>query len=63
MKRKFAILLSAMLLMQAVCGCGGTTSSGTSSSSASKLRVRKMLSRIPSSIHLRKRLYTVCQEP
>ena len=23
MKRKFAILLSAMLLMQAVCGCGG----------------------------------------
>ncbi len=23
MKRKFAILLSAMLLTQAVCGCGG----------------------------------------
>ena len=23
MKRKFAILLSAMLLMQMVCGCGG----------------------------------------
>ena len=35
MKRKFAILLSAMLLMQAVCGCGGTASSGTSSASAS----------------------------
>ena len=35
MKRKFAILLSAMLLMQAVCGCGGAASSGTSSASAS----------------------------
>ena len=35
MKHKFAILLSAMLLMQAVCGCGGTASSGTSSASAS----------------------------
>ena len=35
MKRKFAILLSAMLLMQMVCGCGGTASSGTSSASAS----------------------------
>ena len=34
MKRKFAILLSAMLLMQAVCGCGGAASSGTSSASA-----------------------------
>ena len=28
MKRKFAILLSAMLLTQAVCGCGGAASSG-----------------------------------
>lgn len=35
MKRKFAILLSAMLLMQMVCGCGGTASSGTPSASAS----------------------------
>ena len=35
MKRKFAILLSAMLLTQAVCGCGGAASSGTSSASAS----------------------------
>lgn len=35
MKRKFAILLSAMLLMQAVCGCGGAASSGTTSASAS----------------------------
>ena len=35
MKRKFAILLSVMLLMQAVCGCGGAASSGTSSASAS----------------------------
>ena len=35
MKRKFAILLSAMLLMQMVCGCGGTASSGTASASAS----------------------------
>lgn len=36
MKRKFAIiLLSAMLLMQAVCGCGGAASSGTSSALAS----------------------------
>ena len=30
MKRKFAILLSAMLLMQAVCGCGGAAPSATS---------------------------------
>lgn len=35
MKRKFAILLSAMLLMQAVCGCGGAAPSATSSASAS----------------------------
>ena len=35
MKRKFAILLSAMLLTQAVCGCDGAASSGTSSASAS----------------------------
>ncbi|MGN0440182.1 MAG: extracellular solute-binding protein [Hominenteromicrobium mulieris] len=35
MKRKFAILLSAMLLTQAVCGCGGAAPSGTSSASAS----------------------------
>ena len=35
MKRKFAILLSAMLLMQAVCGCGGAASSDTSSALAS----------------------------
>lgn len=31
MKRKFAILLSAMLLMQAVCGCGGAASSASAS--------------------------------
>ena len=31
MKRKFAILLSAMLLTQAVCGCGGAAPSATSS--------------------------------
>lgn len=35
MKRKFAILLSAMLLTQAVCGCGGAAPSATSSASAS----------------------------
>lgn len=35
MKRKFAILLSAMLLTQAVCGCGGAALSATSSASAS----------------------------
>lgn len=35
MKRKLAILLSAMLLTQAVCGCGGAASSGTSSASVS----------------------------
>lgn len=35
MKRKFAILLSAMLLTQAVCGCGGVAPSATSSASAS----------------------------
>lgn len=34
MKRKFAILLSAMLLTQAVCGCGGAAPSATSSASA-----------------------------
>ena len=31
MKRKFAILLSAMLLMQAVCGCGGAAPSASAS--------------------------------
>lgn len=35
MKRKFAILLSAMLLTQAICGCGGAAPSATSSASAS----------------------------
>ena len=38
MKRKFAILLSAMLLTQAVCGCGGAAPSAFDStdSTASK---------------------------
>ena len=38
MKRKFAILLSAMLLTQAVCGCGGAAPSASAStgSTASK---------------------------
>lgn len=45
MKRKFAILLSAMLLMQAVCGCGGAASSGTSSASASTEQHREQIKR------------------
>lgn len=38
-------------------------SRNNSSSSASRQSTRKMLSRIPSSIHLRNRLYTVFQKP
>ena len=54
MKRKFAILLSAMLLMQAVCGCGGAASSGTSSASAST-------GSIAAGIYTRKRHNAACK--
>ena len=43
--------------------CTIDASSDNSSSSASRLSTRKILSRIPSSIHLRKRLYTEFQDP
>lgn len=49
----------------ALCWCAWTmeASSDNSSNSASRLRIRKIWSRMPSSIHFLKRLYTVSHGP
>ena len=50
MKRKFAILLSAMLLTQAVCGCGGAAPSATISKKDAENAVSAVIASITESL-------------